>query len=123
MMSFLFILLDSSAFDFAITVALVGFGIVIVSLSLLFILFSYLPKIINMKWDTKKKPSERVLTAKKLDEEIEGNVTAAISYALHLYFDELHDEESNVLTIKHVRKAYSPWSSKIYSVTRNWPNN
>ncbi len=123
MMSFLFILLDSSAFDFAITVALVGFGIVIVSLSLLFILFSYLPKIINMKWDRKKKTTERELTAKKLDEEIEGNVTAAISYALHLYFDELHDEESNVLTIKHVRKAYSPWSSKIYSVTRNWPNN
>jgi glutaconyl-CoA/methylmalonyl-CoA decarboxylase subunit delta len=122
MMNFVFILLDSSAFEFAITVALVGFGIVLLSLSLLFILFSKLPKIINMKWDKKKKTAENVLTAKKLDEEIEGNVTAAISYALHLYFDEMHDEESNVVTIKHVRKAYSPWSSKIYSVARNWPN-
>lgn len=52
---------------------------------------------------------------------IEGNVTAAISLALHLYFSELHDEESNIVTIKKVRKAYSPWSSKIYSVNQNWP--
>jgi glutaconyl-CoA/methylmalonyl-CoA decarboxylase subunit delta len=122
-MNFQFILLDSSAIEFAITVALVGFGIVLVSLSLLFILFSNLPKIINMKWDKKKKSEESVSKAKKPDGQIEGNVTAAISYALHLYFDEMHDEESNVVTIKHVRKAYSPWSSKIYSVAGNWPKN
>jgi len=122
-MNFQFILLDSSASEFAITVALVGFGIVIVSLSLLFILFSNLPKIINMKWDRKKKSAEKELSAKTPDGQIEGNVTAAISYALHLYFDEMHDEESNVVTIKHVRKAYSPWSSKIYSVAGNWPKN
>ena len=52
---------------------------------------------------------------------VEGNVTAAISLAIHLYFNELHDEESNIVTIKKVRKAYSPWSSKIYSVNQNWP--
>jgi glutaconyl-CoA/methylmalonyl-CoA decarboxylase subunit delta len=122
-MNFQFILLDSSASEFAITVALVGFGIVIVSLSLLFILFSNLPKIINMKWDRKKKSAKKELSAKTPDGHIEGNVTAAISYALHLYFNEMHDEESNVVTIKHVRKAYSPWSSKIYSVAGNWPKN
>ncbi|MCF6358769.1 MAG: hypothetical protein L3J54_13285, partial [Draconibacterium sp.] len=54
---------------------------------------------------------------------VEGNVTAAISLAIHLYFSELHDEESNIVTIKKVRKAYSPWSSKIYSVNQNWPVN
>ena len=37
-----------------------------------------------------------------------------------LFFDEMHDEESNVITIKRVRKTYSPWSSKIYGL-RVWP--
>ena len=55
------------------------------------------------------------------DDYIEGNVTAAISLALHMYFNELHDEESNIVTIKKVKKSYSPWSSKIYSVQNNWP--
>jgi glutaconyl-CoA/methylmalonyl-CoA decarboxylase subunit delta len=120
-MNLLFLLLDTSAFEFAITVAAVGFGIVILSLSLLFILFSKLPKIINMKWKRKTKLTGDTLSVKKIDGHIEGNVSAAISYALHLYFSELHDEESNILTIKQVRKTYSPWSSKIYSVTHNWP--
>ncbi len=53
---------------------------------------------------------------------IEGNVTAAIGLALHMYFNEMHDEESGVVTIKRVQKAYSPWSSKIYEVNQNWPS-
>ncbi len=36
--------------------------------------------------------------------------------ALHLYLDEIHDEESGVITIKQISRAYSPWSSKIYAV-------
>jgi hypothetical protein len=66
----------------------------------------------------KNKKEEQVT---KDDFIVEGNVTAAISLALHLYFNELHDEESNVVTIKKVKRAYSPWSSKIYSVNNNWP--
>lgn len=121
-MNLLFLLLDSSVMDFALTVTVVGFGIVIVALTLLSFLFSKMPKLINMRMKKKKKQAASVLPSKVLDDEIEGNVTAAISYAMHLYFDELHDEESNILTIKKVRRVYSPWSSKIYSVTHNWPN-
>ncbi len=40
----------------------------------------------------------------------------AISMALHLLFDEVHDTESNVITIKRIERRYSPWSSKIYGV-------
>ncbi|MDE5417679.1 hypothetical protein L3049_06635 [Labilibaculum sp. DW002] len=47
---------------------------------------------------------------------IEGNVNAAIAMALHLHFDQIHDDESNIITIKKVTKNYSPWSSKIYGV-------
>lgn len=122
-MNLLFLLLANSV-DFGFTVAIVGFGIVVFSLTVLFIVFSRLPKIVNIKFKKKnstKKPKDN--TESENDFAVEGNVTAAISLALHLYFNELHDEESNIVTIKQVRKRYSPWSSKIYSVTQNWPKN
>ena len=43
----------------------------------------------------------------------------AIAMALHLYFDEVHDDESNVITIKRIERRYSPWSSKIYGINNN----
>lgn len=119
-MKFLFLILDN-IFDFGITVSIVGFGIVIMSLTLLFITFSKLPKLINMKFGKKSEKNTKGKPSKEPDTHLEGNVTAAISLALHMYFNELHDEESNIVTIKQVRKTYSPWSSKIYSVTHNWP--
>lgn len=121
-MNILFIVLDANM-DFGITVALVGFGIVFFSLLLLFTLFSRVPKILNMGSGKKKKVAagKEKQSGQTNDEGIEGNVTAAVSLALHLYLNEQHDEESNVVTIKQVRRAYSPWSSKIYSVTDNWP--
>ncbi|MDX1285311.1 MAG: OadG family protein [Draconibacterium sp.] len=121
-MNALFILLASSV-EFGLTVAIVGFSIVLFSLTLLVLIFTRLPKIINInlkKWRNKNKNAKTEIL-KEDDYIVEGNVTAAISLALHLYFSELHDEESNVVTIKKVRKAYSPWSSKIYSTQNNWP--
>jgi glutaconyl-CoA/methylmalonyl-CoA decarboxylase subunit delta len=43
-------------------------------------------------------------------------VQAAIAMALYLHFNEMHDEESNIITIQRVSKTYSPWSSKIYNM-------
>lgn len=119
----LFIVLASSV-QFGLTVAVVGFSIVFFSLTILVFVFSRLPKLINMQLNRDKlrrhkdKKQEQVT---QNDFVVEGNVTAAISLALHMYFNELHDEESNVVTIKKVKKSYSPWSSKIYSVNHNWP--
>ena len=48
--------------------------------------------------------------------DISGEVNAAISMALYLYRNELHDHEETVLTIKKVARSYSPWSSKIYGL-------
>ncbi len=42
--------------------------------------------------------------------------SAAIAMALHLFYAEVHDEESAVITIKTVERRYSPWSSKIYGL-------
>ena len=45
-----------------------------------------------------------------------GEVNAAIAMALYLYYNETHDVESGIVTIKRVSKNYSPWSSKLYSM-------
>lgn len=44
-----------------------------------------------------------------------GEAIAAIAMALRDHFDA-HDNESTILTINKVRRSYSPWSSKIYSL-------
>jgi len=49
--------------------------------------------------------------------QISGEESAAISMALYI-FNELHDEESNIITIKKIERAYSPWSSKVYNFRR-----
>ncbi len=43
---------------------------------------------------------------------------AAITTALKLYKSDLHDRESEVLTILSIKRAYSPWSSKIHGLTQ-----
>ncbi|MCH5222117.1 MAG: OadG family protein [Muribaculaceae bacterium] len=44
-----------------------------------------------------------------------GEEIAAIVLALHEHLNA-HDTESTILTINKVKRAYSPWSSKIYSL-------
>ncbi|MCL2683237.1 MAG: hypothetical protein FWE63_07140 [Bacteroidales bacterium] len=39
---------------------------------------------------------------------------AAIATVIHMYHSELHDEETTIMTINKVARAYSPWSSKLY---------
>ena len=44
-----------------------------------------------------------------------GEEIAAIVMALHEHLDA-HDSENTILTINKVKRAYSPWSSKIYGL-------
>ncbi len=44
-----------------------------------------------------------------------GEEIAAIVMALHEHLDA-HDTENTILTINKVKRAYSPWSSKIYGL-------
>lgn len=99
----------------ALIIAVVGYIVVFASLVLLFWLFNTIPKLIYMKSGRKRK-AEGSSDQDQGELGIPGDTSAAISMALHLYFSELHDEESGVLTIKKVSKSYSPWSSKIYAV-------
>jgi len=112
---------DLSAIDSdGLVLVIVGYCIVFMALLLLYIFFRYIiPSILGIKIGKNRfnKGTDPSGTNQRI--EITGEVNAAISMALYLYFNELHDEESNILTIKKVSKVYSPWSSKIYGVTRN----
>lgn len=65
------------------------------------------------------KKAKSTSTAGKDDSEVPTGDIAAIAMALHLFYDEVHDNESNVITIKRIERRYSPWSSKIYGVINN----
>ena len=119
-------IISDISFDFSavgqqgITVAIIGYLIVFLALVLSFFVFSNIPKILYYKTRRELKKQKKQQVGKTNDIHLSGDVTAAIASALYLYYNELHDPESNVITIKRVRKRYSPWSSKIYSL-RKWP--
>ena len=48
--------------------------------------------------------------------EAPGEVIAAISMALHEAIGAEHDVEETILTISRVKRSYSPWNSKIYTL-------
>ena len=100
-----------------LVITIVGYSIVFSSLVILFFIFSYLSKLLNMKLRQKLRREGKHDIADLQDIDISGEVTAAISMAIYLC-KEVHDEESNVITIKRTSKTYSPWSSKIYGLRR-----
>lgn len=112
----------SQIYGQGVTIAIIGYIIVFLALVLSFLLFSNVPKIIYYK-------THRELRRKKKEQKQQGSenlhmpaeVTAAIATALYLHYNEIHDPESNIITIERVRKRYSPWSSKIYGL-RKWPH-
>lgn len=104
---------------YGVGMTVIGYVIVFIALLLLYIVFYNLTKLITGKIKrTLKKEGQEVDDKKSF--EISGEVNAAIAAALYLYYNELHDQENTVLTINRVSRAYSPWSSKIYSL-RQYP--
>lgn len=51
------------------------------------------------------------------DSVLNGEIIAAIAMAVKLNRREIHDSESDVITINKVARVYSPWSSKIHGLT------
>ena len=99
------------------TLAFVGYMIVFTALISLYFVFQNMPVLLNII--TKRRLKNKSDREEVIDDiTITGEVSAAISTALHLYFNEMHDDEKTVLTITKISKRYSPWSSKIYNVTR-----
>ncbi len=100
------------------SLAIVFTGIFIVFISLLFIylFFRYVLPVF-LRLIAKKKAIKLGQPGHNGDiHEIPGDVNAAIAMALYLYLNEIHDKESDVITIKRVSRTYSPWSSKLYNM-------
>lgn len=115
------LIVDSMAW----TITVLGWFIVFVALVFLIGVFLIIPKILNWSLRRTLRQKNKNITEQDMSDKaltITGETNAAIAMALHLYFNELHDEESNVITIKQVKKRYSPWSSKVYSFNNvNFP--
>jgi glutaconyl-CoA/methylmalonyl-CoA decarboxylase subunit delta len=102
---------DSSAIRLLILV-----NIVLLSIVLLYFVFRVvIPRIKKYGSELKEKRSIEAETGKS-SEVRTPDTEAAIALALYMYFNEMHDEESDIITVKRVSKTYSPWSSKLYSM-------
>ena len=84
-----------------------GFAMVFVVLVLLIFIVKSFGVIFVQK--PKAQPAAAVATAPAAEVGEEDMV--AIAYALHTFYN-MHDEESDVLTIHHEGAAYSPWNQK-----------
>lgn len=96
-----------------LTLAALGYMVVFAALLVLYIIFKNLSALINL---VTNKQVAAAPTGSDAEQDLSGEVNAAIGTALHLYFNEAHDEDALKLTIARVSKTYSPWSSKIYGV-------
>lgn len=95
----------------------IGMAVVFLSLLLLYIVLYNIAHLLNLRIKKVHKTVGKEIPKK--EEVLTGEVNAAIATALHLYFNELHDDENTVLTINRVARTYSPWSSKIYGLRQH----
>ena len=100
-----------------VAMAIMALGIVFSALLLLYICFYIISKIgerVSSRNKTKTlSSSETEIHVEKGHDS--GEEIAAIAMALHEHLNA-HDSENTVLTINKVKRAYSPWSSKIYGL-------
>lgn len=98
-------------------ISLVGIIIVFAALLILFRVFKWISLLIGMNIRQKLRRQGKLVEAGDDSMMIPGDHSAAIAMALYMY-NELHDEESNILTIDRVSRVYSPWSSKYYNMRK-----
>lgn len=108
---------ENDRFGGAITI--IAMCIVLSALIILSILFLCFGKISTAVMSSKKRKAHGVTSETSEDhhEELDsGEVIAAIGMALAEHFGQGHDMEDTILTIKRMKKSYSPWNSKIYNM-------
>ena len=107
---------DSVGIGMSVTAMLVVF----VGLILLYISFKFIGKASVRLRTTRAMKAKGITDREEAKEKMlghaPGEVYAAISMALHEMQSDVHDVEETVLTITRVKRSYSPWSSKIYTL-------
>lgn len=107
--------LDGNGF----VLTLMAMSIVFSALLVLSICFYFISKVGGLVSKINKIRSHggdpKTVTAEDAPAHDSGEEIAAIVMALHEHLNA-HDQENTILTINKVKKAYSPWSSKIYGL-------
>lgn len=108
---------ENDSFGGAITI--IAMGIVVLALAVLSLLFLIFGKFSTWMITSQKKRAHGVNdeTAEDHHNELDsGETIAAIGLALAEHFGQAHDMEDAILTIRRIKKSYSPWNSKIYNM-------
>ncbi|GJM63682.1 OadG family protein [Persicobacter diffluens] len=100
----------------------VGMTMIFLSLCLLFVVFGkILPWVLGLlEGKPKVKMNVETGDGSSRQEDMSGEVAAAIAAGVYQFLDAAHDDENTILTIDKVKKNYSPWSSKIYTTHTNY---
>lgn len=100
-------------------ITLIAMVIVVSALLILSILFFCFGQISTAFQKSRKRKAHGVEAhnAEEHHEELDsGEAIAAIAMALAEHTGQGHDMQDTILTIRRMRKAYSPWNSKIYNL-------
>lgn len=111
---------------YGIGMALISMAVVFTALIMIYIMlkiFNYVTRRSTQKSKAQASatPAAAMTSTKdnKEDDTVDGPTCAAIGVALHLHFNSMHDEESEVITINMPSKHYSPWAQKELTMKRN----
>lgn len=108
----------------------VGLGLTVASVSVVFLVLIFLAIIFTqygkMLMNIQKKRAVKAAAATTpaatsqavSSVDVSGDVYAAIAAAVHLYHDELHDEENTIITIQKVERSWTPWNAKYYNMNQ-----
>ena len=103
-----------------IGMAISAMSVVFLGLILLYICFKFIGKTAIVLRKRNAMKAHNITDKQEAKEkglgEAPGEIIAAISMALHEAQGADHDVEETILTISRVKRSYSPWSSKIYTL-------
>lgn len=101
-------------------ITIIAMCIVVSALAILSLLFLGFGKISQSLMQKKKRETAKATPEGMTEEDHHavdsGEAIAAIAAALAEHFGEGHDIEDTILTIRRMKRAYSPWNSKIYNL-------
>lgn len=111
----------------------VGIGLTAVAVSVVFLALVCIALIIqgtsklvgdveNKDKKDKKAKGGAAIAASAMAADNEAEIYAAIAAAIHLYNEELHDEENTVITIQKVEREWTPWNAKYYNMNHYFIN-
>lgn len=103
-----------------IVLFLIGFGVVFIALTLIYLLINGLSKIINNDFNKKKKSNnveDNISKKTETEPTMNNEVNVAIAMALSMYFSVQHDEESLVLTMDIQERMSTQWNNKVQLIS------